>query len=234
MSNSKLRKSLKKIQVQDCSLKCKPVLISDSKGRYLKSVTGNSTVSKIEWFCRSGATSVDTYSWLHTHLKDLVTKHKEISLYIWIGTCDFTSKEKRYIALQKSDKLELFKSQLLKIKDLCSSCKVKLTFLHIPYYSIQLWNKSKGHPNPEHFKSDDERLNKYIDEANKFIDDLNTDIGSHSPRLNQDLVRSRKKKGHKARYSINFSLFKDGIHPGYTLSQTWLANICKTIITDCA
>lgn len=237
MSNSKLQKSTAKLDANaDCRLKRVPIFVSDSKGRYLKAVAESKTSLSIKWFCKSGSSSVDTYSWLRRNLENFLTKYYEISLYIWIGTCDLTVKEKKFISLRKSpnDGLESLKSHLLKIKELCSSAKIKLTFLHIPVYSIQLWNKAKGHPESDQFKSDDERLNTLIDAANQFIDHVNCSIGSHSPKLNQDLVRSRKKKGQKARYSLNFNLLRDGIHPGKNLSQTWLAHICKKIIVDCA
>ncbi|XP_053397849.1 uncharacterized protein LOC128556498 [Mercenaria mercenaria] len=240
MSDHKLQKSVAnnaKLNVNtDLHLKRVPVFVSDSKGRYLKAVAESKDSVHVEWFCKSGSASIDTYNWLCRNLENLRTKYHEISLYIWTGTCDFTVKEKKFISLRKSpnDGLESLKTYLLKIKELCSSAKVKLTFLQIPYYSIQLWNKAKGHPEPDQFKSDDKRLNTLIDAANEFIDSLNCALGSYSPKLNQDLVRSRKKKGQKARYSMNFNLLRDGIHPGKNLSQTWLANIRKKIIADCA
>ena len=53
-------------------------------------------------------------------------------------------------------------------------------------------------------------LTKQIDKANCFIDKLNETLYSYTPKLNEDVTRSRKRNGGKARYSWIFGLYKDG------------------------
>ncbi len=122
---------------------------------------------------------------------------------------------------------------LRKIQELSITASIKCTFLQIPYYSIQRWNETKGHQNPVIYKADDEQLTSLIDTANEFVELLNSETNTHTPKLNQDLVRSRKKKGGKQRYSLNFNLLHDGIHPGENIARSWLASISRQIHKDC-
>ena len=129
--------------------------------------------------------------------------------------------------------MKQLKENIQYIKDTYLSDNVLLTFLHVPYYSISIWNKTKGHKNPEKFPCDDNTLTERIDSVNDYIDNLNSEINSHSPKFNQDLVRSRKPHGSGQRYSLNLKLLSDGIHPGKTLAQAWLTSLTKNINTDC-
>ena len=240
MSNSKLRKHSSKAarseEPKKYSLQRTPALLSDSKGKYLKSVVNiqSSLEKEILWFCKSGASSTDTYHWLCRNINKLVESH--VSLYVWVGTCDLTSKERssRYISLRNPDQaLRSLKSNLRKIKEHCILYEVPVTFIHIPYYSISRWNQAKGHQHPETFRDNDLKLTELVDSTNSFIDDLNSQLNTYSPKINQDLIRSRKGASAKARYSINFNLFKDGIHPGENLAKSWLTSLVKKFTKDC-
>ena len=98
-------------------------------------------------------------------------------------------------------------------------------FLHCPYYSIQHWNKNKGHRNPEVYAQSDKRLTEIVDRVISFIDRLNQDNYTYSPKLNVDLQRGRKRRGGK--------LFLDGIHPDKKLAKSWLTSIKRKINKDC-
>ena len=242
MSHRRLRKNVVK-----CSKLNNPevlswtaVIITDSKGRYLHQVgdPADKTESKILWLGRSGFSSTNAVDFLSCKkIHSLLKFHKHIRLYVWVGTCDLTSKGKRFIQLKKpTDKsVKIFCNNLKAIKERCkSTCsRIKLTFLHVPYYLIQLWNEKKGHKNRETFKDDDRKLSCLIDTVNKYIDSLNEELGSYSPKLNQDLLRSRKKKKHQARYSTNYKLLLDGIHPDRRLAASWFSSIRKQIRRDC-
>lgn len=239
MSLSRLQKNICKATTSSdnsqTDLAWKPVIISDSKGRYIK-LAVNKSVShenEIIWCFKSGANCHERYIWLEHNVEDLLKKHRRIALFIWLGTCDLTRKVNKYINLKPNPVANL-KNDLQKYKDLADKySNVKICFIHVPYYSIEKWNKLKGHSNSETFKEDDRRLTDYITEINNFIDDLNCQTGTSSPRLNQDLCRSRKRKNSKARYSWNFNLLVDGIHPSSVLAKSWLKSICRTILRDC-
>ena len=130
--------------------------------------------------------------------------------------------------------LQRFCGNLRGIKDICvRSGRVTLTFLQVPYYSIQNWNCAKGHPEPKSFKDNDKFLTEQIDEANRFVKTLNSSVNSYSPNLNADLSRSRKRKKGKARYSLNLKLYKDGVHPDSKLARSWCTSVYRKIRKDC-
>lgn len=214
------------------SLSWTPIIISDSKGRYLKEF---SKQRDIVFIYKGGWTSSNLFSYLHKNLRKLLHKYKKISVYIWVGTCDFTEKIRRFVRLRSKqpEVLERLCSNLWGIKDICVSSKIKLTFLQCPFYSIQRWNNYKGHPDSESFKSDDQFLTTQINLLNDSIQDLNASLNSYTPKLNQDLLRSRKGSGKRQRYSLNLNLLKDGIHPDKPLAKSWFTSIYKKIRKDC-
>ena len=110
------------------------------------------------------------------------------------------------------------------IKNRCSSRRFKVTFLQVPYYSIARWNKSRH----------EKVQSKVIDRANAHIDRLDKETSQYTPRLNQDLVRSRKCKRGKQRYSLRLKLLNDVIYPGPRLARSWLVSIKRKINIDCA
>ena len=178
---------------------------------------------KIIWLGRARFNSSDAVRFLTVgKINSLLKYHTRICLFIFIGTCDFTCKGRRQIHLRKPvcNTLQVYYDNLLYIKRRCAGSRIRLTFLHIPYYSIRIWNKIKGHENADIFREDDKELSRIIDAVNSRIDDLNSDMNTYSPRLNADLVRSRKGKGKRQRYSMNFKLLVDGIHPGKQLARS--------------
>ena len=249
MSDNRLSKNIHK---QDSSQKqilfhSKPVLISDSKGRYLQNASSKSSdlEDNILWAYKSGATTLDRYLWLKQNIDGLIRKHGKLSVYLWTGTCDLTIRQpcfglgkaktvkSKYIQLREKDAVSLLQRHFLMVKKLLNKKGVKLTILQLPYYSITRWNASRGHPNPSVFKADDKRLTQYVETVNSFITRLNTDMKTFSPSLNEDLRRSRKAKNKKQRYSVRYNMYTDGIHPKHKLSKSWLKSISRKIRRDC-
>ena len=211
-----------------------PVVIGDSKVRYLKPFTTSETII---WISKGGANSSVIFTWVHRNIRKLLKKHRLLCVYIFCGTCDFTEKRGRCIDLPRNQQevLQRFCNNLQGIKEICDKYRsdIKLTYLPVPYYSIQYWNRFKGHPDPESFKESDLFLSSQIDQANCFIDTLNCSLNSISPKLNEDLSRSRKRKGGKARYSLNFKLYKDGIHPDTKLAKSWFTSVFRLMKREC-
>lgn len=171
----------------------KPVILTDSKGRYVRQVknSGYEIEQKILWLGRAGFNSSDAVRFLTAEkINSLLKYHKRICLFIFIGACDFTYKRKRQIHLRKPvcNTLQVYYDNLLYIKRRCAGSRIRLTFLHIPYYSIRIRNKIKGHGNADVFREDDKELSRIIDAVNSRTDDLNSDMTTYSPRLNADLV----------------------------------------------
>lgn len=238
MSERRLRKNTLSNVDQSAPLYYKPVVISDSKGRYLKlCVNRDSPLENcVEWYYKSGSTSSDVVQWARRNVVKLTSKYRNVCMYVWVGTCDLTVKEGRLISLrtnieQQQNKLE---QNLVSINEICKAHNIKTVFLHVPYYSIKIWCESRGYSCPPSVVNDDRQLSSTIDSVNNFIDNLNSSSNVMSPKLNQDLVRSRKAKGKKTRYSLNFNLLTDGIHPTETLARSWLVSIIRNISRTCA
>jgi hypothetical protein len=238
MSNSKLRKHVEKISFlgHPSTLQWKPIILTDSKAKYLKSINEHSfPESQIKWQYKGGMKTKQQLDWLTHNLDNLLKEYGKISLYIWTGTCDLTYKEKNLVFVKQEDPVDTLKDYYQSIKKLVEKKEnVKLTFLHVPYYSIEIWNRLKGHKTPDIFKEDDRKLNVYVKSVNAVLNSLNQELGTYSPNLNQDILRSRKQKNRPPRYSFKFSLFLDGIHPKRILAESWLKSISKKVYKDCA
>lgn len=219
----------------------KPILISDSKGNYIKH---NSDLIEdfgysIEFVCRGGARFQDYFYWLQRNLQKKVDQFGNIALYIFLGTCDLTCRQGKYIDLRHDDDttaLSYLKFQIDRYLSFVSSFpSVKLIFLEIPPYSIQTWNTCKGHPEPYSFHPHDLVLTERISIINEYIRLVNGYSDVSSPKFRLDLVRYRKAKRDTTykRTSLNFSLYNDGIHPNRLLARCWMKRIVAQIFKDC-
>lgn len=112
---------------------------------------------------------------------------------------------------------------------------VRIIWLDIPPYSISLWNKSRFHRNSEQFKTQDFVLQERIVFVNDYLKSINSRRGYSSIRFRADLLHYRKKSSKSSnRSSINFNLYKDGIHPGLILSKYWARRYAQRAIVDCS
>lgn len=246
MSQSKLRKYIDRPLHFNGRLRSKPIILSDSKGFSLKQ-----HLDLIEQFqeniiieCRPGARLQDYFHWLRRNLLRLVNNFGNITLYVFLGTCDLTVKKGKFTELRHTDDISAISYAKFQIERYISFVKqfttVTLVFLEIPPYSIEAWNKAKGHRDPKNFHSQDfillERIalvNEYIRIVNEKSSE-NRDLPLSSPRFKLDLLKFRKEKGGKQRKTLNFSNYKDGIHPTCLLARCWMKRIVAQILTDCS
>ncbi|XP_062621663.1 uncharacterized protein LOC134283229 [Saccostrea cucullata] len=107
MSNSKLLKYLERLIISK-SVVSRPILISHSKGYYLNKHLDLLKISRVfvQFECRPGARFADFYPWLKRNLAGLVQQYGQITLYIWLGTCDITQKSGKYIDLREIRKVQ--------------------------------------------------------------------------------------------------------------------------------
>jgi hypothetical protein len=106
MSLSKLTKKIysEDIISSDKPLLWTPVLIGDSKCKYLRSCVSSNISKAIEFRCKGGVKSSETLAWVHKNLDELCKKFGKVSLYVWAETCGLTVKRGKYISLiNKSD-----------------------------------------------------------------------------------------------------------------------------------
>ncbi|CAG2220939.1 unnamed protein product [Mytilus edulis] len=219
-----------------------PVVLSDSKARYLQSECKLSPEIDIKWWFKSGQTSTSGLAWLKDNLASKIGHLDNISLYVWLGTCDFTdySRCDKIITLKHNP--EEAASQLINnLKEFATllaeypGCKI--TFLEIPIFSIYIWNRLHDHPDPNRFKADDNTLIKQILVVNDQIRALNNDHSSRSPSFSADIyhpISCNSKNTHRhGRDLYNFNLYLDGIHPKSALARVWLRKLAHRIKLDC-
>ena len=161
-------------------------------------------------------------------------------IYIWIGTCDLTRKNKQYISLANHDNssLNTIKENVEEIATILQSYPAyTLTFLEIPVYSIYELNKYKGHKEPNQIKEQDEQLISQVRALNDYIRKLNIRLQKTSPNFSQDIYHKKssnsKNKHQLLRDSYNFTLYRDGVHPARELARTWLRKIAIKIREEC-
>ncbi|CAG2201358.1 unnamed protein product [Mytilus edulis] len=217
-----------------------PAILSDSKGSYLRDQVVNKSDRNIIWWCKGGATIDDRYHWLKSNIVKKIEQLGNISVYIFLGTCNLTSKNKTGEITLTSQQEHFTDEIISKLGQFVTLFKKypssKLTILEIPVYSITEWNRYKGHKNPETFKDQDSQLQKQIENINEWIHTTNQELGSRSPLLNHHL-RARKQQArgkHKpCKKYYNVKLYKDGIHPKQLLAKAWLAEIVEQVHKDC-
>lgn len=233
MTESRIRKTIRdltsKIESQD-STNFKPIILSDSKGRYLRlsQTREEESRSKIVWWGKSGAKVEDRLDWLKYNFDREASKYSNIIVFIWLGTCDLTSKKNdgSICLAERESNVDYIEAKFRDIDTFLKSRGCKTIFLEVPYFSIRYWNKIKCHCNPDQYIDDDITLKNQIDILNGRIVDINRANNSLSPKLNIDLENSRAVKGRgRTKYSINWRLIKDGVHPDRLVSEVWFLKL---------
>lgn len=239
MNERKLREQINKLRVDPLVTPVRtPVLLSDSKGFYLKGQVRANPERFIEFWGNRGDNSDDCLNFLRNHLASEVQRLQHISLFIWIGTCDLTRKTGKFIDVSSHDSSSAYKliDKLKQIYTFVRDFKdsVQLTFLRIPIYSIYHWNLKHGR-DWDNYKAKDVILNKNISIVNNYIADLNRVLNvTVSPRFSEDLQKSKKKKpGSTTKYFYTYDMYIDGIHPSPLLAKLWLTRLCKLVHDTC-
>lgn len=238
MSVSKLQKFVDKPLTPPLYLKKKPILLTSSKGFSLRCHADliEQFGFKIDFHCKAGAKFPQSYTWLTKHLPAFVNKYgdSEIVLYVWLGTCDLTSKLGKFISLTHNSNeecIQYIKHNVDKFAAHVSNFPtVTLIFLEIPPYSIEVWNRHKGHTNPECYIEDDFILENRIDLLNRYLREVNDQTGVLSLNFRSDLL-CYKRAGRKS--YLNYSLYKDGIHPDALLGRYWMKRLVTKVFFDC-
>ena len=163
-----------------------------------------------------------------------------ISLYVWLGTCNLTEYAHPFIRLRNNINEIITDTktdfhEIVKLFVHYPGCK--LTLLEIPPFSIYEWNKKHKHTDSEQFINDDILLYKHIQEINDIIKEINTTLNTRSPCFSNDLhhpINTSKKEGKRALSDqFNLNLYLDSIHPANLLSRVWLRKLSHKIKLDC-
>ena len=220
MSLSKISKELDKIRdlrLQDKQCSREIILLSDSKGDYIKRQLSSSEQKNLEIISVKGATANSP------RLKQLLFEKTRSGsspiVIVWLGTCELTEKDNRKIKIRNYSGLSDHGKITKILENYCTLKasiteqlpKAKVIFLECPYYSISRWNNEEN-------SEQDNKLRGLIDKLNSEIQQFNS---IPTPRLSQDQLLSSKKKGKNTRYRVNYCTLRDGIHPAGTTAKLW-------------
>lgn len=222
------------------------IVVSDSKGLYLRNQVQNIVPERnIIWKSVPGRSSQQAVDYIISNVDYFINRYKKVLLLVWTGTCDLTHKVsystglcapnrkyKKYIDLSGTSVDDIIQ-QYHRVTNLNAiyGNAFRVLILEVPYYSISIWNFSKGHPNSDIYLENDKILHQKITELNLKIKDINQVYGLHAPRFSLDLIRHRKSNKTKSASTVSYSLLlSDGIHPGVTLSKHWIRRLVLTVI----
>ena len=217
-----------------------PILLSDSKGRYLRDVVSNRIQNDIKFYPFSGHTSSKTLQWVEENLASKVESYGNVSLYVWTGTCDFTVKGSRQHLSVNPDPhvVTKFSQNLKAIKRHVKSFghQACVTFLEVPIYSINRWNVAHGHDDTDPQTNID--LSTLLQDANLHVQHINDSMSKRSPKFTLDLLNTRRvgsgnRPGRRRAVIYDYDMYLDGIHPGPLLSKYWLRKIQENIQATC-
>ncbi|CAG2206322.1 unnamed protein product [Mytilus edulis] len=235
MSTTKLNKYLRQPTTPITGKKkLTPVLFADSKGNYLEKQIKPGIDHHIKFWCAKSRTTSKGLHWLQQNLAHKIGHLDNISIYIWLGTCDLTAfdPKTRYVTLhpKPEEAVETATQNFRNIAELLRPyANCKLTFIETPPYSIQQWNIKQKHPDTNQFINQDSALSRYIYQLNQNIRTINQELGVVSPSLSVDLshCQSKNSKNRHKRLAdkYNFTLYKDGVHPDPLLAQVYQKNV---------
>ncbi len=159
-----------------------PVLLSDSKGRYLRQLHQARNLD-IDFLDFPGLTTVNALGVLQAHLPRILRRRgKPAVVYIWTGTCDLTQKQGRFLTLRdnRDSCLQDILTGYRAIKHYASSLNCTVKFITVPYYSVEIYNQYKGHPASTQFRSIDKEVKLRISRINSAILNLNREFGRNT------------------------------------------------------
>ena len=204
-----------------------PVVLSDSKGDCLKSVVTNRDEQSIIWWNKAGDIIQNRIIWLKENLHHKKSLLGNIHLYVWLGTCNITSRdESGFISLSPNpaDKFDFIIDKYREIIDILAAYQdSKISILEVPVYSIAAYNTKLGHSNPSKFTNQDTYLINAVLDLNQKIRQINQQLGTRSPNFNRNLYSNTKHRSQDinhldTRIAYNLNLYTDGIHPSPLLA----------------
>lgn len=241
MSKRKLCKYLEKpVPPIEGHKQLTPLVLTDSKAKYLIEHCTTEVQSQIRWRFRSGQTTQQGFEYLQKNIDRDIGHLDNIHIYIWLGTCDLTDYDGTYINLSSEDDIvSTLTAKFRKFIDLLNpypACRI--TFLEIPPYSILEFNKTRKHEHYSSFKDQDNQLLQSISKVNEHIREINQSLNTFSPNFGVDVshhhtVATSKSKKLTLRDQYYFDLYEDGVHPKTELAQVWLKKISLQIQKDC-
>ena len=178
------------------------MIVSDSKGNYLKQHTQTNLERSIVWLDHSELNSEEGINLLKCKLAELTKAYGRRSVYLFLGTCDIKQKVGDFIVLKRG--YRSIRAEVIRLyeelADYAQLNSIDLTLLEVPIYSIKEWNKYYGDSCPEVFDRNDKQIYKSVKKTNNAIKSINSRLLKHSPSFSLDLENSRKQHKRKELY----------------------------------
>ena len=80
-------------------------ILTDSKGDYLSGHVTNIVETDILWWTKKGCTTERGAKWLVENFNKKKKDHGHLCIYVWLGTCDFTEKGRKYVKVSNGAKI---------------------------------------------------------------------------------------------------------------------------------
>jgi len=182
MSAKKLERSIKNIpSVTVSNLECTPIVLTDSKGWSIRRESRH--LPQVQWEILNGATTDHYHKWISRNIASLQRRHNQVRIYLWTGTCDFTTKVGNLIHLNDNidEAVSSYRNAIDQIEKLVAEhSKIKITYLPIPHLSIETWNRTKGDTESASYKEQDKKLKEIVETENRHLRTKNQNAGTYS------------------------------------------------------
>ena len=99
-------------------------ILTDSKGDYLSRHVNNIVETDILWWTKKGCTTERGAKWLVENFNKKKKDHGHLCIYVWLGTCDFTEKGRKYVSLRHNLE-ECFNNLTSNLKELSKFAETK-------------------------------------------------------------------------------------------------------------
>lgn len=212
------------------------VILSDSKGNYLKTEQERVKVSNVEfvWWTKGGRNTRDGTEYLTRNIGTIRDGIKTLVIF-WHLTCDITRKTGDFIYQRYIDTVDLVSNikpyfDVLKEVHITEEL-IDIAILEAPPVFTKEWNKAKELP--EWDLIDDSDLHNQTEEVNRLVREYNSELNYISPKFSCDFEHRRRNKKKGAgqtvtKVALNPVLLKDGVHPIGVVAYKWLLKVVST------
>ena len=236
MSGDKLDRVLERpLDEEKNTLTRHPILLTDSKGYSLKkNHLGN---FPLELWAESSKTLENRIDVLEAEVQRLSEAHNKSIVYIWAGTCDLTvrtkvgGKPKIAIRNKGTETIDRIKQQVERAFSIIQRFhgKIQIKFVDVQPVSTEKHNRQKGSlTDASVAHAEDVKITEQALEINRVIRAVSKDNNAQTVGLTRFITKSRGTKGGKPRYSVNFDLYEDGVHPDKKLAKVLQSYCTKT------
>ena len=198
--------------------KRKILIVSDSRGKLLKSYIAHQQHCQIEYETKNGATlnEAKNITW------GKLTNSKYVCVYLMVGICSITIKDSGLIYLPFDTKDSIVEATtrqvwttLKELDDCFTTPIVMCTFPGLNLIRANNKNAKGHHPQQD-------ILNEAIIEINEYIIDLNLSRGFSTPLLAAAIHRCHgKRRDGTKRYRHHYCRLQDGVHPSDSTLRYW-------------